>query len=139
MKLELALKLAALTHLGLIAAGLLMPRATSLWSEVSRLSPFARSLFRTYYAFIGLCLVSFGLGSWFFAADLASGTPFARSVCAFLGAFWLIRLVAAVWILDVRPYLTNRGWRIGYHATNAVFSLLPFIYAWGALARPAHL
>jgi hypothetical protein len=135
MKLELALKFAALTHLGLIAAGLLMPRATSLWSQLTGVSPFARSLFRTYYVFIGLCLVSFGLVSWFFAGDLASGTPFARAVCAFLAAFWLIRLVAAVWVLDVAPYLTNPWWRIGYHATNLVFSLLPFIYAWAAL-RP---
>ena len=32
-KLELALKFAALAHLGLIAAGMLMPRATGLWTE----------------------------------------------------------------------------------------------------------
>jgi hypothetical protein len=129
--LELALKLAALVHVGLVVAGALMPIATGLWRETKRLSPFGNTLFHVYYAFIGLCLVSFGLGSWFFADELASGAPFARSVCAFLAVFWTLRWVAAV-LLDVRPYLVNGWWRAGYAATNVVFCLLPFIYGWGA-------
>jgi hypothetical protein len=135
MKLELALKLCALVHLGLIVAGGLMPFATGLWSETKRLSPFAARLFRVYYAFIGLCLFSFGAASWIFAAELASGTAFARAVCAFLAVFWTIRLIAAGF-LDVRPYLVNGWWRLGYTTTNIVFSLLPFVYGWGALPHP---
>jgi hypothetical protein len=131
--LELALRLAALVHLGLVAAGALMPRATGLWSECARLSPFSRTLFRVYYAFIGLCLVSFGLGSWFFAGELASGAPFARAICWFLAAFWTLRWVAAL-LLDVTPYLANRWWRLGYSATNVVFCVLPFVYGWAAVA-----
>ncbi len=130
---QIVLKLAALIHVGLIAAGLLMPWATGLWKEAALMSPFARGLFRTYYAFIGLCLVSFGLGSWFLSAELSSGTLLARAACGFLAMFWLIRLVAAVWVLDVRPYLTNAWWRLGYQATNVVFGSLPFAYAWLAL------
>ena len=134
MRIETALKFAALAHLGLIAAGALMPRATGLWSEVRRLSPFGGTLFRVYYAFIGLCLFSFGAASWFFAADLANGSAFARAVCLFLAAFWTVRLIAAL-LLDVRPYLVNRWWRIGYGATNVVFGVLPVIYAWAALRQ----
>jgi len=132
MKLELALKFAALTHLGLIAAGALMPRATGLWTECAKLSSFARTLFRVYYAFIGLCLVSFGIGSWVFAGELASGVPLARAACGFLAAFWLLRAIAAT-RLDVRPYLVNAWWRLGYALTNIAFAFMPFIYAWGAL------
>jgi hypothetical protein len=130
---ETVLKLAALAHLGLIAAGALMPRATGLWAELAKLAPFPRRLFLTYYTFIGLCLVSFGLGSWFLAAELAAGTTLARAVCWFLTAFWTIRLVAAAFVFDVRPYLVNGWWRLGYHATNVVFGALPFAYAWLAL------
>jgi hypothetical protein len=132
--LELALKFAALTHLGLVAAGALMPRATGLWRECAKLAPFPRTLFRVYYAFIGLCLVSFGLGSWVFATELANGSAPARAVCGFLAAFWVIRWIAAR-LLDVTPYLVNHWWRAGYTATNLVFTALPFIYAWGALRR----
>lgn len=128
----IVLKFAALVHLGLIAAGALMPLVTGLWKEAKRLSPFGERLFRIYYSFIGLCLVSFGLGSWCFAEELAAGTPLARAVCGFLAGFWLLRLVAAC-VLDVRPYLRHGGWRMGYHATNAVFCVLPFLYAWLAV------
>lgn len=130
MNFTLLLKFAALTHFGLIAAGLLMPKATGLWTHVATLPPFAQGLFRTYYLFIGLCLVGFGLGSWFFAEELASGSSLARALCGFLACFWLIRLIAAIWVLDVRPYLTNGWWRLGYQATNVVFGALPFLYAW---------
>lgn len=133
MNVEILLKLAALTYGGLIAAGLLMPKVTGLWTDAKKMSPFAQGLFRTYYLFIGLCLVSFGMGSWFYAAELASGTPLARAVCGFLTLFWLVRLVAAIWILDVRPYLVSGWHRTGYHATNVVFGILPFLYAWIAL------
>ena len=132
---EIVLKLAALTHLGLVAAGALMPKATGLFAEMTKLSPFARGLFRTYYAFIGLFLVSFGLGSWFLAPELASGTTLARAVCGFLAAFWTVRLAAAIWVFDVSPYLVNSWWRLGYHSTNVVFGALPFAYAWLALRR----
>lgn len=132
MNAELALKLAALTHFGLVAAGALMPLVTGLWREADRMSPFGRRLFRIYYGFIGLCLVSFGAGSWFLAEDLASGTTLARAVCGFLAAFWTVRLIAAC-VLDVRPYLANGWWKLGYHTTNAVFCLLPVLYAWIAV------
>lgn len=135
MNAELVLKFAALPHLGLIAAGWLMPRATGLWAETRKLSPFARGLFRTYYTFIGLCLVGFGAGSWFLARELAGGSALARAACGFLAVFWLIRLVAAIWVLDVRPYLANAWWRTGYHATNIVFTAMPLVYAWVALRR----
>jgi hypothetical protein len=136
LNLELALKLAAVVHLGLVAAGAVMPRATGLWSDVAKLAPFGRRLFRIYYAFIGLCLVSFGIGSWVFAAELANGETLARGVCAFLAAFWTLRWIAAL-LLDVRPYLVNRWWKLGYGATNVVFCLLPLLYAWIAFAPRA--
>lgn len=133
MNLELAFKFAALAHFGLVVAGALMPFATGLWAECEKLSPFARRLFRVYYSFIGLCLFSFGLGSWLFATELASGAPLARAVCGFLAAFWTLRWVAAL-LLDVRPYLRNAWWKTGYMATNVVFCILPVLYAWGAWA-----
>ena len=132
MKAELLLRLASLTYLGLVAAGLTMPKVTGLWAQVGKLSPFAQGLFRTYYVFIGFCLVSFGLGSWFLAEELASGTLLARAVCGFLGVFWLLRLGSAIWLIDVGPYLRNIWWRIAYHVLNLVFAILPFLYLWVA-------
>ncbi|HXB61095.1 MAG TPA: hypothetical protein VNU95_16100 [Candidatus Acidoferrales bacterium] len=131
--LTLLLELAGVMHLGLMCAGALMPRAVNLRANLAVLPPFIRRLYWVYYAFIGLCLVSFGLLTVTFAGTLAAGSALARAICAFLAVFWTIRLFAATFIFDVRPYLTNNFWRLGYHATNIVFAYLPVVYAWAAL------
>jgi len=131
--LVLLLQLAGVLHLGLMCAGALMPRAVNLKRHLATLPTFIRRLFWVYYAFIGLCLVSFGLITVSFAGTLAAGGGLARAVCAFMALFWTIRLIAAVFVFDVRPYLANNFWRLGYHATNVVFAYLPIIYAWAAL------
>ena len=115
-----------------MCAGALMPRAVNLRAQLAVLPPFIRRLFWVYYTFIGLSLVSFGLitvslpgiGGW-----QRAGAGAVR----FLAVFWTMRLIAATFIFDVRPYLTNNFWRLGYHATNVVFAYLPIVYAWAAL------
>src|SRR5207249_8341700 len=119
------LQIAGFLHLGLLGAGLLMPRAVHLCQHVAALPIFIRRLFWVYYSFIGLCLVSFGCITTGLASALAAGGSLARAVCIFLAAFWTLRLIAATFIFDVRPYLTNAFWRLGYHATNVVFLYLP--------------
>ena len=133
INLTLLLQIAGLLHLGLICAGALMPRAVNLRTHIAILPPFIRQLFWVYYSFIGLCLVSFGTITIIFAPVLASGENLARAICAFLALFWTIRLVAATFVFDVRPYLKNNFWRLGYHATNIVFTYLPIVYTWAAL------
>lgn len=112
-----------------------MPRAVNLRANIAVLPPFIRRLFWVYYTFIGLCLISFGLMTVAFADTLAAGGGLARAVCAFLAMFWTVRLIAATFVFDVRPYLTNHFWRLGYHATNVVFAYLPIVYACAAFKR----
>jgi hypothetical protein len=133
MNTTLLLQLTSLTYLGLVAAGLLMPRVVGLRENIRSLPKFIRQLFWVYYTFIGLCLVSFGLGTFFLADELASGTPLARAVCGFLAVFWSVRFVAGTFVFDLRPYLTSNWRRAGLFATNLVFTALPFIYGWAAL------
>lgn len=131
-QLTLLLQIAGVLHLGLICAGALMPRAVNLRANLAGLPPFIRRLFWVYYSFIGLSLVSFGLITVTLAGTLASGSNLARAMCIFLAAFWTLRLVAATFVFDVRPYLTNSFWRLGYHATNIVFVYLPMVYVLAA-------
>jgi len=131
--LVMLLQIAGLLHIGLVAAGLTMPRAVNLRNHLRSLPAFIRRLYWVYYAFIGLCLAGFGTLSFALAGTLAAGGPLARAVCAFLAAFWTLRFIAATFIFDVRPYLTNGYLRLGYHATNIVFAYLPVVYALAAL------
>jgi hypothetical protein len=133
MNTALILKLTALTYLGLLAAGLLMPGVVGLRQHIATLPKFIRQLFWVYYAFIGLSLLCFGFGTFFLADQLAAGTPLARAVCAFLALFWSVRFVAGTFVFDLRPYLTDPWRRAGLTAANLVFTGLPIVYGWVAL------
>ncbi len=131
----ICLQLAGVMHLGLLCAGFTMPRVVSLRQHLAPVPIFVRRLFWVYYTFIGLCLIGFGALTFIFAPQLAAGSPLARALCGFFALFWLLRLAVALFVLDVRPYLTSGWLRLGYHATNIVFSIFPMVYAWAAL-RP---
>ena len=131
--LTLALQIAGLLHLGLMCAGLMMPRVVNMRAHLAVLPPFLRQLFWVYYTFIGLCLVSFCIITLAFADTLAGGTPLARALCGFFAVFWTVRLIAGTFIFDLRPYLTSVWRRVGYHGINIVFAYLPVVYAWAAL------
>ena len=122
------LQVAGLLHLGLLCAGLLMPKVVGLREHLATLPSFIRQLFWVYYSFIGLCLVSFGLLTFALAGTLAEGSTLARALCLFLASFWTLRLIAATFVFDLGPYLTSFPRRIGYHAINVVFVYLPMIY-----------
>ena len=133
--LTLLLQVAGVMHLGLMSAGLLMPKVVNMRAHLADLPAFVRQLFWVYYAFIGLCLVSFSVITVVYAETLASGGPLARALCAFFAVFWTVRLLVAMFVFDMQPYLTTTARRVGYHALNVVFAYLPIVYAVAAI-RP---
>jgi hypothetical protein len=132
ISLILLLQIAGVLHLGLMCAGLLMPRVVGMRGHLARLPPFIRQLFWVYYSFIALCLVSFSIITVVFADTLAAGSTLARALCAFFALFWTLRLIAGTFVFDMRPYLTTGYRRAGYHAINIIFAYLPIIYALAA-------
>ena len=133
INLILLLQIAGVLHLGLMCAGLLMPRVVGMRSHLTALPPFIRQLFWVYYCFIALCLVSFSVITIAFAGTLAAGGTLARALCGFFALFWTLRLIAATFVFDMRPYLTSTSRRLGYHAINIVFAYLPIIYLLAAI------
>jgi len=131
--LPLLLRAAGVLHLGLMGAGLLMPRIVRMNWHLYQLPPFIRQLFWVHYTFIAFCLVSFSIITIVFADTLAAGGGLARALCAFLAVFWTLRLFAATFVFDMEPYLTNRLRRVGYHALNVAFAFLPIVYVLAAI------
>jgi hypothetical protein len=136
--LTLLLQVAAVLHVGLVSAGVVMPRVVSMRAHLEPLPAFFRRLFWVYYSFVGLCILGFSAITFAFAETLAAGGQLARALCAFFAVFWTVRLFAAAFVFDMRPYLTSPSRRVGYHALNAVFMYLPMVYALAAL-QPAWL
>lgn len=137
INLTLLLQVAGVLHLGLMCAGLLLPQVVGMRQHLAGLPPFIRQLFWVYYSFIALCLVGFSVITVAFADTLAAGSNLARALCAFFALFWTLRLIAATFVFDMRPYLTNSYRRFGYHALNIVFAYLPVVY--GLAASQPHL
>jgi hypothetical protein len=132
------LEIAGVMHLGLMTAGLMMPSVVGMKTHLAVLPKFIRQLFWVYYSFIGLCLGCFGSITFFGAAEIASGGPLACAVCGLFTAFWTLRLVAATFVFDLRPYLTNAYRRVGYTALNLVFVYLLAVYVvalWKGVGR----
>ena len=135
--LTMLLQAAALLHLGLICAGASMPKVVALRSNLAVLPAFIRRLFLVLLAFIGLMLVGFGTLTFVFADAMAHGEPVARGLCILLTAFWSLRMIAAAFIFDVRPYLTNWFYRIGYYALNLAFIYILAVYVLAAITGGA--
>src|ERR1044071_9362794 len=101
-------------HLGLMSAGLMMPKVVNMRTHLAELPAFIRQLFWVYYSFIALCLVSFCVITIVFAETLASGSPLAGAWCFFSALFGSFRLLVAVFFFDVPPYRTTPPRRVGY-------------------------
>jgi hypothetical protein len=123
------LKAAGLMHLGILCAGLLMPQVVGIKRHLAPLPPFINSLFWVYYTFIGACVIGFGLFTFFMAEQLATGTTIARGVLTFFALFWLLRILVAVFVFNMTPYLTSKMMHVGYWCTNAVFVYFTAVYA----------
>ena len=125
---EILLKLAAVLHLGLIAAGATMPHAVRLREHLSPLPEFIRRLFWVYYIFIGFVLISFGAITWLLAAPMAEGALAGRLLASVMGLFWIMRLIVGGFVLNEKPYLTNWFYRLGFYGINAIFIFFAALY-----------
>jgi hypothetical protein len=126
--------IAGLLHFGILLASALTPRVLDWRRELGQLQPLTRHLVWVHGAFIVLTIVGFGTVATLNAAELASGSTLARSVCAFIAAFWLARLGIQFFLFDARPYLTSVFLKLGYHGLTVVFSILVLVFTWSALA-----
>ena len=132
MTLETRLRIGGVSHLGILFASVLVPKVLDWRNALAGLTPFLRTLFWVYGGFIVLTIVGFGVISIVNAPSLASGTPLARSVCAFIAVFWSARLFVQLFVFDTRGILRGVLMRAGYHVLTAVFVYLAMVYAMAA-------
>ncbi len=126
--------IAGLLHFGILFASALTPRVLDWRRELGNLEPLTRHLVWLHGAFIVLTIVGFGVIATCNALALASGSPLARTVCAFIAGFWLARLGIQFFVFDARPYLSSLFLKLGYHGLTVVFSILVLVFSWSAVA-----
>jgi hypothetical protein len=132
---ETLLKIAGVLHFGLLLASASTPHALDWRRNLAGLHPFLRRLFWVYGVFIVLVIISFGVMTLRYSGEFAAGVPLARGLCAFIGIFWLARLLVQLFVFDARPFLTNWFYKIGYHSLTFVFLYFTAIYAFAAFRK----
>jgi hypothetical protein len=120
-------------HLGTLLGSAQVPRELRFKEELPRLNPLLRNWVLVAGGYIVLDLIAFGVLSLSFSAELSSGQPLARGVCAFISIFWGIRLVIQLFVFDAKPYLRTTFLRVGYHSLTVVFVWHTVVYGFAAL------
>ena len=128
------LHLAGALQLSILVASALTPRVLDWRSNLAALHPFLRRLFWVYGVFIVLTILAFATLTFLHADAMAAGQPVARSLCIFIAIFWAARLLVQLLIFDLRPFLTNWFYKVGYHSLTLIFTALVFIYGWAAIS-----
>jgi len=126
--LKVALLIAGILHLLPLSAGLTMPRVLRWGSDLGKLDALTRQLFWVHGAFIVMTILAFGLITVTAADSMLQGTPLAIGIAAFIGFFWLLRLLIQLFYFDARPWLTNSFRTVGCNTLTFVFGYFSVVY-----------
>ena len=133
MNLPLFIFIGGVLHLGILLASATVPRALDWKKSLDGLDQLFRQLIWVHGAFIVLVIIGFAVLSLLLPGELASGTPLARGLCAFIAIFWLSRLGVQLFVFDAKPHLKSALLRIGYHGLTLVFAYHAVVYGYAAL------
>ncbi len=132
--LEILILIGSVLHFLTLVAAALVPGKLNWKEELAKLSPFLRSMFWVYGAFIFLTILSLGLVTAVNFRELAAGSTLSRSVCAFITVFWGLRLIVQFFVFDASEYLTNWFYKAGYHGLTVTFVYQTAVYGYCAFA-----
>lgn len=132
LPLEKVVFFCGLAQFGILIASSLVPFRLDWKKELGCLSTLHRQMYWVYGGYVVLSIVAFGLISVFNAAEIASGTPLARSFAAYVSVFWGVRLLLQG-IFDVKEHLTAWWLKAGYGILTVLFFVFAFSYGLVAL------
>jgi hypothetical protein len=125
--------LAGLCHFGILIASAVAPQMLDWKHSLAPLKRMNRQVIWTHGAYIAGMIAAFGVLSVAAPQLLTDGSPLARIVCAFIAAFWGVRLVLQLLVLDPSEHVKTPWLAAGYHTLTLVFLFVTAVYAWSAL------
>jgi hypothetical protein len=123
---------AGLVQISVLVASAIVPLRLNWKSQLAPLPRLMQQLFWVYGGYVVLAIGGLGLIVAANAGELAGGGLLARSVCAYLAAFWGIRLALQL-VLDARPFLTAWWLWAGEAVLTLIFTYLTAVYLAAAL------
>ncbi len=130
--LALALLAAGALHFALLPVSLSVPIVLDWKSQLAALTPFNRRIVWVHGAFIVLTIVGFGILTIMGRHAMVAGDTTARSLAAFIGVFWLARLLVQLFYYDPTDWPKGTWAVVGRHATTLLFAGWSALYLWVA-------
>jgi hypothetical protein len=138
--LPVLLQAAAIAQIAVAVLNLFLVRLMKWEPDLARMSLLVREVFLVHAWFISVTLGIFGVLSWRFAAEMASGADaMGKWLCLGIGIFWAIRTVLQV------TYYSASHWRGQVGRTMAHITLLlcyggmSLTYCWAGLTTGGKL
>jgi hypothetical protein len=101
-----------------------VPRRFHWKQELANVSLLNRQIFQVHAAFICLVLALFGLLATLMTHPLLQPTPLARAVVGGLAVFWLLRLLAQLFVYDPRIWRGNRFYTVMHYVFLSLWIFL---------------
>jgi hypothetical protein len=125
--------LAGLLHFGVLIASALTPQVLEWKKDLADITPLTRKLVWVYGGYVVGNIVFFGVLASLMPSTLASGTPLARAICAFIAVFWTVRLSLQYRVLYSKALVRGFVLKAGYHGLTVVFAFFAFVFGKAAL------
>ena len=120
MSLALHLQVAGTALILLALLHSAFPRRFNWREETARLSPLNRQIFFVHSFFIAVTLALFGVLSFVIAGSLAAPSAVSRTVLGGFVVFWLLRLLAQLFVYDASLWRGDR-FNTAVHVLFAAF------------------
>lgn len=134
---DLALWLAGAGHFTLLTVSVQLPARLDWRTELARLSPFNRSFVWVAGGYLVFTYLAFGVLTLLLHDEMLRGDRSAAALAAFIGLYWLVRVVIDATTFRNAPWPPGWLFRLGHAAVVALFGYFSVVYLGVAAAHLA--
>lgn len=128
MTMEMMLGLAGLLHFALIPVSLSVPKVLRWNEELAKLSPFTRRIVWVHGAFVAGTVIAFGVLTLVGRKAMAAGEGLGPALAAFMGLFWLARLLVQLFYYKPGDWPKGTWVVLGRYALTMLFTFWAAVY-----------
>jgi len=132
--LERLILLAGVVQAAIVLANAPLPRRLKVRENLASVASFLRQIFYVHWIFILLAVSLFSALCLVFPRELAGASPLGRFLSAFMGGFWLLRLLLQWFYYDSKIRRENRVLDAMYIVALVV---LVAIFGWATVVPAA--
>ncbi|MCE3228923.1 MAG: hypothetical protein K0S32_3474 [Bacteroidetes bacterium] len=126
--LKILLIISGVCHILLVAGSLLIPKLLNWKKELNVLPTLFKQMFWTYAGYILVINLCFGIISIIGTDELLNKSLLAKSICVFIGVYWLTRILIQFFYFDRTSAPKGMIYTLGEIALVLGFLVFTIIY-----------